>query len=165
MSHRSRDTLTIMWGYCPVEVRGALRPILLDYLWLVPSWCQNIYVRWDAAPADSDSSLSTSAQPEYRQAQFNVLPGWLGHIEGSRRTMVIHELLHLPLAPMVHEHGDLAERLTEDGSVFAGYAQEQWRRVFEGSVQDLAVSIGMLPGPFPPVPYVEVEDDDQAKLP
>ena len=159
---RSRDRLTILWGYCPPEVRSALRPILLRYLWLVPSWVQTLHVGWDDSPDNANANMATSAQPEYRQGQLTVSPGWLGAVPAARRTDVIHELLHFPLAPVVIEHRDLTARLLDDGGApqFHGYAQEQWRRVFEGCVQDLAAAIGLMPGPFPTVPYVEVEDDD-----
>lgn len=157
---RSRDTLTILWGYCPQEIRGALRPILADYLWLVPSWCQTLYVRWDDSPEDRAASASSSAQPEYRQAQLTICPGWIGGVHAVRVSELVHELLHLPLAPMVVEHHDLAKRLLDDAPQFRGYTEEQWRRVFEGAVQDMAAAIGALPGPFPAVAFVEVEDDD-----
>ncbi|MBW6457419.1 MAG: hypothetical protein K0A98_16175 [Trueperaceae bacterium] len=160
---RSRDTLKILWGYCPTEVRAALRPILVDYLWLVPPWCQSLYVRWEGKPEDPDSNASSSAQPEYRQAQLSVHPGWLAEIHATRVHNVIHELVHVPVAPMVVEHEDLAERLLDDAPRFRGYAQEQWRRSFECAVQDIATAIGQLPGPFPVVSFVEVDDDDQGK--
>lgn len=157
---RSRDRLTILWGYCPQEIRAALRPVLSDYLWLVPSWCQTLYVRWDDRPEEADTTASASAQPEYRQAQLTICPGWLGAVHASRRTALVHELLHLPLAPMVIEHSDLATRLLDDAPAFRGYSQEQWRRAFEGSVQDLAAAVSLLPGPFPSVAFVEIDDDD-----
>ncbi|HSW29284.1 MAG TPA: hypothetical protein VLH75_07280 [Longimicrobiales bacterium] len=157
---RSRDRITILWGYCPHEVRAALRPILLDYLWLVPSWCQTLYVRWNERPEDGDQSAGSDAQPEYRQAQLTICPGWLSAVHQSRISAVVHELLHLPLAPMVIEHVGLTKRLLDDAERFHAYSEEQWRRVFEGAVQDLAAAVSVLPGPFPAVAFIEVEDDD-----
>ena len=157
---RRRDTLRILWGYCPPEIRTALHPILVDYLWLVPSWCQALYVRWDGKPEDLDSNATSSAQPEYRQAQLYIHPGWLAEIHTTRVHNVIHELVHIPVAPMVVEHEDLVKRLLDDAPAFRGYAKEQWRRSFEGTVQDIATAIGQLPGPFPSVAFDEVDDDD-----
>lgn len=153
----------LLWGYCPPEVRSALRPILLDYLWLVPSWVQTLYVRWEERPEDPDTSALSGAQPEYRQAQLTICTGWLSAIHASRRTMLVHELVHMPLAPMVIEHEDIAKRLLDDAPRFSGYSLGQWRRVLEGAVQDLAVAVSMLPGPFPAVAFVEVEDGGAAE--
>lgn len=153
--------IRILWGYCPQEVRGALRPALIDYLWLLPPWCRSLYVAWDDSPEDGTTALRTSAQPEYRQAQIHVCPGWLGAVPHSRRMQVAHELLHVPLAPMVDGHNDLVDRLLDDAPSYRGYAKEQWRLMFEGAVQDLAASVASLTGPFPEVAFVEVEDDDQ----
>ena len=119
-----------------------------------------LYVRWDGKPEDQDSNASSSAQPEYRQAQLLIHPGWLAEVHATRVHGIIHELVHIPVAPMVVEHNDLAGRLMDDAPRFCGYAKEQWRRVFEGAVQDIAVAIGQLPGPFPPVAFLEVDDDD-----
>jgi len=154
--------IQILWGYCPQEVRHAIRPILVDYLWLLPSWCRSLYVAWDDKYADQTTAMYTTAQPEYRQAQIHVCPSWLGGIPHTRRKGVAHEILHIPLAPMVGGHDDLLGRLLNDAPGYQGYAKEQWRLAFEGSIQDLAASVVALSGPFPEVAFIEVDDDDCA---
>ena len=155
--------IQILWGYCPPEVREALRPILVDYLWLLPPWCRSLYVAWDDKYADRDAAMYSAAQPEYRQAQLRVCPLWLAAIPQVRRQNVAHELLHIPLVPVVQGHDDLLTRLLDDAPGYQGYAKEQWRLAFEGTVQDLAASVAALSGPFPEVAFVEVDDDDLAR--
>lgn len=166
--HRSRlrSRLNILWGYCPEIVRGELRPYLVEMLWLVPGWCSSIYVQWMSEPGPDleGAAMASGAQPEYRQGQIHVYPAWISHLPATRRFQLIHEILHLTTAPMVEEHSDvIGHLLGPESPKFDAYASEKWEKAFEGTIQDLATAIAMLPGPFPDVDFLEFEDADVSR--
>lgn len=134
----------IAWGAeTPAEVRAAVEPILDRYRHLIPGWCRSLHVTYRDTGSEEGNILTTGASPEYRHGWINILPAWLGETGESRERAIVHELIHLPLTPMVQMVEDLLTRLLDEGGApqFHGFAQEQWRRAFEGAVQDLAYSI------------------------
>jgi hypothetical protein len=160
--------LLICWGYMPTEVREAFRPMLVQYLWLLPPWCRKLYVSYKQAhdSGDTDADASCGAMVEYRTASISIHAGWLDRNPASRRDAVVHEVLHVPTMPMVQEQEDVIKRLVGDeAEKFRGHLQEQWRQRFEGTVQDLTFSILMLPADtLPPVPFREEEDEHPQPL-
>lgn len=158
--------ITICWGFMPAETRNAFRPILTQYLWLLPSWMRLLHVGYRHAHENGDeqSLASCSVQPEYRQGAILVYAPWMSSNARERRQTVIHEMLHVPLGPMVKEQEEALDRLVpeDEAPKFRDTLKEQWRQRFEGSVQDLTFSISMLdPTRLPTVPFIE-EEDEQA---
>ncbi len=140
--------LTIRWddGF-PAEARRAVLPVVQQYLWLVPGWCRVLALVWrdwheDDVAGDS-AAASTSTEVEYRHATLFVHAPWLSATPTERRANLIHELLHIPMAPMVDEQRATIRALFADGEApkFQAHIEEQWRQRFEGSVQDLAFAI------------------------
>jgi hypothetical protein len=153
--------MILRWGYMPTEVRAALAPLLRSYLWIAPGWLRQLGVSYYRG-GDGEGDASTNCDPEYRQAWIRLHAGWLDANPTQRRLEVIHELLHLPLAPVVEEHREAVDRLFEDGDApkFKETLQEQWRKAFEGTVQDLAFAILNLPQEaLPSVDVMEEEDE------
>lgn len=150
--------MILRWGYMPNEVRSAVAPILRSYLFLVPPWCRQLAV--DYWKGDGSGDAQTSCDPEYRQGHIQINAGWLDANPTQRRLEIIHELLHLPLAPMVEEHRETVDRLFDDGDApkFKATVQEQWRKCFEGAVQDLAFAI--LSIPMEAMPRVDVTEEE-----
>lgn len=79
-----------------VQILDEALPIIKKYLepllWLVPTWCQDLIVIWQQ---DKDnSSCAFSIDYEYRRATLYVYPMFLMGDEDTRRTDMLHELLH-----------------------------------------------------------------------
>lgn len=156
--------LILRWGYLPNEVRLALQPILVQYLWILPGWCRTL--RLDYHLSDNGADASTSGEFEYRQARIHIHGGWLDGSPSIRRAEIIHELLHIPLLPMVDNHNEDIGRLFEDSEApkFKATLEEQWRKSFEGAVQDLAYSILQIPTESLPIVHVIEEEDEHPPL-
>lgn len=136
--------LRVVWTETPSEVRNPLETLLEEWGFLIPPWVQSLGVRYFATrlengEANFHATAAMDAEPEYRQARLLIYGEWLVQSAADRERDIVHEMLHLALAPMVLEHQDVIERLFEDGSApkFQAYMEEQWRQVYEGAVQDL----------------------------
>ncbi|HEY4699383.1 MAG TPA: hypothetical protein VIH27_03325 [Nitrososphaerales archaeon] len=140
--------MIIRWGFFPPEVRNVVRPILLNYLWLVPPWIRVLHLGYGVSKTDNYWAEGSSETNEhYRWTNITIFGHWLDSNESNRRLSIIHELLHISLAPMAEEHVQVINRLFEDGEApkFRATLNENWKRVMESAVQDLAFSISLIP--------------------
>jgi hypothetical protein len=160
--------LNIQWGPMPPEVRAAVRPLLLAHLWLVPAWCRELLVTWkDRHHHDTGGTITASSgsDPQYRYARLALHAPWLDSSRSQRRREIIHELLHIPLAPLIDYHEDAIDRLFADAeeSPFRAHLEAGWQERHEGAVQDLAFAVASVPlEAMPPVPF---EEEDQRETP
>ncbi len=159
----------IRWGYMPPEVRDAFRPILLRYLWLAPSWCHTLSVAYRQLDSEGNAHVEAeyASSSEYRKGWITLYSGWLDSPPPERVATVVHELLHLPIAPMKGEHGDVIDTLCpkDESPKFHQHLREQARQRLEGTVQDLTAAILSLPeGTLPNVPFSEDEDEHPEPL-
>lgn len=155
--------IILSWGYLPPEVRQAVRPLVIRHLWLLPDWCRRLQVRYEQTmnhEGDEGPAAHFSALSEYRFGELVLHGGFLDENPRERELTVIHELLHCPTAPLASEHEQAIERLFEGSRApkYEATLQENWRRVYEGCVQDLAYSIMLVTDP-PAVEYEEIEDE------
>ena len=115
----------------PMEVAGALAPILERWLFVVPSWCHVLRVVWDSGLGEHPAEVA--AQAEYRYAEVTFGPTWLNEDAGSREDQVVHELCHLLVVPI----SDFVDDAMEADAGGDAFKVEQWRRANESTVQDL----------------------------
>src|SRR5690606_33069749 len=95
----------IRWDPMPEAVRQIIRPLLVQYLWLLPTWCHLLRVGYQTDEEGLEGAQAvTSASVEYRHARIVFCGEWLTSNPTERRLTVIHELLHVPLAQMSFEH-------------------------------------------------------------
>jgi hypothetical protein len=119
----------------PLEVAGILQPLFDKWLKLVPTWCHEIEVSWNE-PDETEQGVVLAICPsvEYRRAEFAVFPKWLTEKKASREQAVVHELVHLLLAPLTEFYDDVIDRL---GAKLAEYVRTQHERAFESVVVDV----------------------------
>lgn len=89
-------------------------------------------------PGDSENIASAGVQPEYRRGHLFIHPKWLEKTAAERELILVHELFHVPLQPIVGLGWDLINEFAPEET--REFLHEQWRLVFEGAVQDLAES-------------------------
>ncbi len=128
-----------------------------------------MHVSWNAlhGSADPEVDASSGALPEYRGGSITIHGGFLDCSPAQRRLSIVHEILHLPLAPMVQEQEAALARLCpkDEAPRFHEHLGEQWRQRFEGSVQDLTYAVLLIPeDALPTVPFVEDEDEHPEPL-
>ena len=121
----------------PKEVKAAAKPYFDLYRNVVPSWCRVVTVAYQQQPPLSPDSVADSAsQVEYRQATIQLHGGWLNESEDDRERTVLHELVHIAVAPMYA----IPEKLLEcvQDSAARAVLEDQWRAAVEGVVCDVA---------------------------
>lgn len=123
----------------PALIAKQLKKELKPYAWLVPGWCQRVYVSW-ASPGSSDGILITSnTLYEYRSVKLTFFPQFFDQAEG-RQEHILHDLLHAFAAPLVDYAYDTIDRLVppEEAPKFRDSLLEELRVRNESFVQDLA---------------------------
>ena len=127
--------MRVVYQGLPAEVVPLVRPLVEEWQHLGPGWCAELFIHFSDADNDGDAA-SMNAQPEYRFAHIHLHPGWLKCDAEERRRLIVHELLHLALEPLLILAADILE------SADAGTPLENaWRRTYEGAVQDLTLSL------------------------
>lgn len=120
------------------EVRDAVEPHLTKWAFLIPGWCHEINVIWN--DGDGDGALSINVYYEYRNADLAVLANFLTKPE-YREGHVVHELLHLSLAPLTQTAQALRDALAEKVPDVEPWATEQIRQGEEATTCDLAALV------------------------
>jgi hypothetical protein len=125
----------------PAEVRETVHAAFLECSWLVPGWCQRVYVSWDGN-GHSEAALSINVDYECRWAWVDVYPAWLNSGPQIRRENVIHELLHISLNVLWDYARETIETLLkEEAPRFHTVADKELRTRLESATQDLAFLI------------------------
>jgi len=132
-------------GEWPAESRAAVEPSLAGLEWLVPGWCETVWIAWASVPRDNleaEASATTSIEYPYRWAKIVVRPGFLDESVERRRSALIHELLHVFIGPLAEYAEQMADRLMKDDAPkFHETVREELRVRHESAVQDLAYAI------------------------
>lgn len=124
------------------EVRSVIEPHLAKWAFLIPGWCHEVTIIWD--DDDDDGALRINVFYEYRTADIAVLANFMTKPE-YREGHVVHELLHLSLAPLTQTAQALRDALTKKIPDVEDWATEMIRQGEEASTCDLtALVIGQL---------------------
>lgn len=124
----------------PREVRDALKPILKRWRHLIPSWCHSLEIHWSD---DSDDGVvaRTLTQLEYRNALIQICPIWLRYPDDQREKYVVHELLHVVLAPAQDFAANLIKNVVPEDDKTREWIENEERRAFEMCVCDLQTAL------------------------
>lgn len=123
----------------PEDTRAQLRPYLEPWLWIVPRWCEEVWVRFtdchDTALAECD------VRRDYRFATVTLGPDFLGALTvRERHETVLHELLHIHHATLNEVFGDLIDTYVTDGKQ-RDMLIVQKKRAIEMMIVDLTTSV------------------------
>lgn len=120
---------------CPDEVFRAVLPHVKRWVWLAPSWCHELHVFHDNDDGEPGDSLSMCAQYGYRFAQLNVRSEWLGNDDATRGTEVLHEILHIVLAPAQQFGDGIIEKAIP--AAMRAWVEASWHEAIESATCDL----------------------------
>lgn len=136
---RTGPDLQLEWGEdIPPEYRDAVGPLLYEFAWLVPPWCRLIRVM-NAVAAQNEETATMDLREEYRFARLTLTPWFLEGDPSTRRRVVVHELLHVFIAPMAEVLFGLLEQT--ENEPLRGIVRNQWHKAMESGIQDLAYAI------------------------
>lgn len=99
----------------PKDIRALIRPIVAEWKWLIPAWCRLIAIRYGAPPEDVPQAVATcEVDFEYRQARITICPLFREQTEDEQRRTVVHEILHVAVAPLSRAAHSLVRTLADD---------------------------------------------------
>ena len=123
----------------PEDVRAIAEPMLMRWLSLLPTWCQEFVVRY--VGGEEDATLKIVINHRNRWALLKITGLWLGNPEADREKAIVHELIHVGLEPLHKAADRIVEQYAEEGSSAHNLASVMLRDGLECSTDDLARSI------------------------
>lgn len=134
-------TALVVWKEdVPAEIKAALQPHLDRWLGHAPTWCHEVIVHW-AGEASDGADLRCEPVQEYRWARVTVYGSFLSRSLRDRSESVLHEMLHIALAPSDLVVHSLLDVLKEKVPELHAWANEQFRLAKESAVCDLTRAI------------------------
>jgi hypothetical protein len=86
----------------PVEVLSIIQPLLKKWKWLIPTWCQELWIVWTPEGINGQSFAGANqARYDYRDATIHFHPDLLDEASGDQEYTIVHELLHTFGTPLV----------------------------------------------------------------
>lgn len=125
----------------PADVRAIVEPVLLRWLPLLPTWCQEFRVRYRG---DNANTAQVNVSHRNRWAILTIAGNWLSEPRIEREEAIIHELIHVALEPCWSAASRFLEDVTQDGTPLREFAHSALTDGLECSVDDLARSIQRL---------------------
>lgn len=123
----------------PKVIVKELRQELKAYEWLIPDWCQRVYVDWAEQGSTDGTLITCQTAYEYRNARLTFYPQFLS--EGDQKAEhIIHDLLHGFTSVLANYAYDTISLLVppEDAPKFRESLLDELRIRHESMVQDLA---------------------------
>lgn len=123
----------------PAEIKEAVHPLILEAMWLLPTWLHLLRVRF-TEPTQSENSMSTTASEEYRAGTLYIHPPWLMHTDPEHRLAdVRHEFIHFAVEGIYYAAQAAIKMLASDQ--VQALCIERLRIALERAVVDLEQSI------------------------
>ena len=122
--------------YCKLEPQHEkyIMPSVRKWLWVVPSWCHSL--RLEYSPGLEAAEAACTPDTKYRRAIVEFAPSFFSGTAEEQERLIVHELLHLALAPLTEFVDDALDRLEGDKALLQWLA-DQWEERSEGVVEDL----------------------------
>ena len=120
-----------------VEIQKSLEP----WVWIVPAWCERVFVGWDDDDDDNNTSARTETYYPYRWARITFYPCFLKQNDTGRDAL--HELIHIPLNMIAGWSRATIETLTkeDDDSTLREVLLAALKERVEAATEDLASRI------------------------
>lgn len=135
------DSKIIFDPSVPAEILPIVQRFVLPCEWLIPAWCTRVYIAWDSMPEDQ-SAANTISHYDYRFARTVLFPVWLEEKDERKTEVVLHEFLHISIAPLSdYAYHNLKVLLEEDEPKFYKHAKAELEQRMEAVVEDLTISL------------------------
>jgi hypothetical protein len=152
----------------PDFVKPELSRFLDDLNHLIPDWCSHVWVQWYSNDSGNASTCADiTVYYDYRWARMNVYASWLEQTEEFKRESLIHELMHLFIAPLSDYARDIVKLLVpeDEAEKFHKATVSMMSERCESVTQDLTrlVLNGHSVRSIAPnrEPYKQVDDQEQ----
>jgi hypothetical protein len=128
----------------PPDMRQLVEKLLPKLLKYAPPWLTLLQFLWDPNGREYDGNQIrawTDTYVSYREAAITLYPRFQLHSEASSRQCLLHELMHMQVAPLHDETLAIIFATTEEDSIERIYMLGRLDKVVEGMVEDLALTI------------------------
>lgn len=82
----------------PASVLTEIQKSLEPWVWVVPTWCERVFVGWNDEAHAENFSAHTNVEYPYRWARITFYPSFLRQNDMAKDAL--HELIHIPLYVM-----------------------------------------------------------------
>lgn len=122
----------------PEAILGELQPLIEQYDFLIPSWCNVVRVLW--CPKMDKFYATMDAEISYRRATLSVSPSLMDHDDAARQKTIRHELIHISTVPLVEFAERAIKTLTagDDKRDIRKALNRELKHYHEGMTEDLA---------------------------
>ena len=125
-------------GDFPKDIRKIVEPILDEWLDLLPTWCQQFRVMFDS---DTQAVLASSTNYRNRWATLYITAEWFEQSKEGREIALLHELIHVLIAPLVNPTSKVLDALLKEDSNEKAFAESIFKDGEEAAVEDMANAI------------------------
>lgn len=126
--------------HVPRELQEAVLPHVQRWgPMYLPFWVHDLILGWQKEHDGSD--VTTTTVLEYRWARIALRPSFLSCTWAERSEEVLHEILHVSLAPVLHPYADLVDFVQEKYPDVARWAKQKRLEGMEAVIVDLSHSI------------------------
>jgi hypothetical protein len=126
------------------DIAALLAPYCDRYAWLIPSWCQRVFVRFEESQASGNETTdiaTTVTNKTYRWATIRFHGGFLADSDLERRIDTVHEILHISLSSAIDYGRQAVKDLAAVNQSLSDHVGQQLCALHEQGVQDLAYAI------------------------
>lgn len=133
----------------PVYLLPELRRYLEPLEWLVPSWCNRVFIGWNGAESKDDgvAIMDNLVRYPYRWARITFYGRWTNQTDDLKPHLVAHEILHIAIDPLYHYACDVLGEIAADNDDLRRRVQTEMTDRVEAVTEDLAMIIGSRPAP------------------
>lgn len=125
----------------PAAVLGELQKALEQWAWIIPVWCERVFVGWSEESREENFSAVTNVEYCYRWARITFYPCFLKQEDMAKDAL--HELIHIPLQVASGWARERIQTLVseEDAPKFRKVLLDELTERVEAATEDLASRI------------------------
>jgi hypothetical protein len=123
----------------PDEVKSSCKDVLLRNEYLIPNWCNEVRIFWNAVADDTNDGTVAAyidTSYAYRYASIFICPPFLNEELDDREIRIKHELCHIVSTPLVSYVRDVSNILGVEETTAQLVARESSEKV-ESMTEDL----------------------------
>jgi hypothetical protein len=135
-------SVKLIWREMPKEVRRIVEPLVKKHLHLLPPWCIQLSIKYGETKDDIERAVAyIEVEPQYLQARLTICRLYLEQDDYNRESTIVHELLHVAIAPIQSFMEHLMKIYVAEESEVATWRDNFNTEVIEGVVQSLMHSL------------------------
>jgi len=130
--------LPVAWTV-PKELKPEIRKHVGYLIKLCPGWVHRLSVEYSTDTKYGPECKATmTSDYKYRHAHLTIYPPWIWLDEEQKKAVIIHEAVHILVAPLHQLFADSVKALFADDEKMEQFIHNAWDVAHEATVEDLA---------------------------